>query len=34
MGAMLFLLANGTGPWSLDGRSRADDGQATPDEDG
>ncbi|MFM8733730.1 MAG: DoxX family protein [Pirellulales bacterium] len=34
MGAMLFLLANGTGPWSLDGRRPADDRQAAPDEDG
>lgn len=33
MGAMLFLLANGTGPWSLDGR-RADESQAAADEDG
>lgn len=34
MGAMLFLLANGTGPWSLDGRRRADDGQPAADEEG
>ncbi|MFM9009611.1 MAG: hypothetical protein ACKON8_01705, partial [Planctomycetota bacterium] len=34
MGAMLFLLANGTGPWSLDNRGAASaaDGAAEDDE--
>ena len=32
MGTMLFLMANGTGPWSLDNRSRAADAAAADDE--
>jgi hypothetical protein len=29
---MLFLIANGTGPWSIDNRSRAADTAAADDE--
>jgi putative oxidoreductase len=32
MGTMLFLIANGTGPWSIDNRSRAADTAAADDE--
>jgi putative oxidoreductase len=33
MGAMLFLVANGTGPWSLDNRGRAAAGDTVGDDD-
>jgi len=33
MGTMLFLIANGTGPWSIDNRSRAEDTAAAADDE-
>jgi putative oxidoreductase len=33
MGAMLFLIANGTGPWSLDNRGRAAAGETSQPDD-
>jgi len=33
MGTMLFLIANGTGPWSLDNRGRAAAGEAAAADD-
>ena len=33
MGTMVFLMANGPGPWSLDGRAPATDGDAPEDEE-
>jgi putative oxidoreductase len=33
MGGMLFLVANGTGPWSLDNRRRSPDTEQEPDDE-
>jgi uncharacterized membrane protein YphA (DoxX/SURF4 family) len=33
MGTMLFLVANGTGPWSLDNRGKAAAQDAAADDD-